>query len=649
MIVTGINNEKYEVGNEIGRGGEGIVFDVINKNDIVFKKYIESLSTSKIDKLCYMVSIKSAVLEAYSAWPLDVVRDETGIPCGFIMKKLKAFVPLHVIFSPMDRKKYFPDKGYNFLVHVARNLSTAFYQLHEAGVIAGDVNEGNILINANGLVSFIDCDSFQIKDTKNNYYLCEVGVPRYTPPELLEQESFAQIIRTVNTDSFSLSVLIFQLLFLGRHPFAGKNNTQHDIDEETAIRQHEFAYSLEKKNKKLLPPNNSIPITSLPATVVSLFHKAFEQETRPNAAEWVKALDSLLAEMTTCTISKIHSYPAQLDSCPWCDFKNRHGILFFIDNSYLHTQNTLHDIESFVQGFVVEKMLLKKWNETLIYPDIKANVIHKKLQQSALLKKWMEPISLVVVEMVLFFSFQTNYFFLFSIFFGAIVFFARKYFPWRQLLLIEQERRKQELKQYKEKLYQSINLYNQSQDIINYEKQLSRFQEYIIAFKNLPDTYNKLKNAMEEGNYNEQLTAYLKLFAINDYTIPTIGTVKKTTLYNFGIQNAADIYKLSTSKIPTIGPKNIQTLLSWQRQMVSGFVYIPDTYRIAIGMQDVDKEIKRIKADLEMNIRNEYKSLSYFKATISNRSAILEIQIRDLGRRAYQAEIDCIAFEKIAA
>src|SRR6185437_4759592 len=131
----------------------------------------------------------------------------------------------------------------------------------------------NILISSSGLVAFIDCDSFQVKGS-DKYFFCEVGVPRYTPPELLKERSFENITRTINTDGFSLAVLIFQLLFLGRHPFAGKNKLAADFDEETAIRKREFAYSLENKKKKLFPPTDSFSMSNLPDQVVGLFHRA---------------------------------------------------------------------------------------------------------------------------------------------------------------------------------------------------------------------------------------------------------------------------------------------------------------------------------------------------------------------------------------
>src|SRR6185312_15826557 len=151
-------------GRELGRGGEGTVYELSDHSGLVLKLYNEPLTADKAGKLRQMLAVNNPAIEAYAAWPVDLILNNDGHVCGFVMKKLTGYMPLHNSFSPMDRKKLFPDKGYNFLVHVARNLSTAFLKLHEAGLIVGDVNEGNILINASGLVAFIDCDSFQVSD-----------------------------------------------------------------------------------------------------------------------------------------------------------------------------------------------------------------------------------------------------------------------------------------------------------------------------------------------------------------------------------------------------------------------------------------------------------------------------------------------------
>src|ERR1700679_91854 len=174
---NGIKNTQYTPGRKIGQGGEGTVFEVQENFSLVVKIYNEALNADKTEKLLYMASIANDDLTKFAAWPLDVVRDHNMKVCGFTMKKLVGFVPMHSLFSPMERKKLFPDRGYNFLVHVARNLATAFHKIHELGIVIGDVNEANILVNTNGLISLIDCDSFQVKNG-NRYHFCEVGIPR---------------------------------------------------------------------------------------------------------------------------------------------------------------------------------------------------------------------------------------------------------------------------------------------------------------------------------------------------------------------------------------------------------------------------------------------------------------------------------------
>ena len=646
MLFKGPHNEQYNTGREIGRGGEGTVYEVQNVNDIVLKKYNEPLTVQQVNKLRHMVALRSYEIEAYAAWPTGLVLDDNDRVCGFVMKKLSGFVPLHMIFSPMDRKKMFPDKGYNFLVHVARNLATAFHKLHEAGLVVGDVNEGNILINAAGLVSFIDCDSFQVKGEAEHYF-CEVGVPRYTPPELLKAGSFVQVVRTVNTDSFSLAVLIFQLLFLGRHPFAGKNKTNKDIDEETAIREHEFAYSLDRRQKKLSPPNDSFAITNLSDSLVALFHMAFDQESRPVPAEWVKALDNQLGDMVTCEVSRLHAYPSKLAECPWCKFRKERGILYFLDDSYINAYTALGDIESFVQGFQLDKLEIKPWSGNLTHPQLVATPIDSKSKTNKTLQLVATGLGLILgIVAVVDAGFNPAY-----IVAGIVVcLFFYKFSPWVGRLKAEVSRLAVNHKQLNDKLTAMIRDYNQTADHSAYTRGIAGLDNLVQQFRDLPKEFDKRRALMEERLYNEQLLQYLYLFKIEDHTIPAIGDVRKAALIASGVVTAADIGKVMTQvKVPGIGAKNQQILLSWQRQMASGFVYIPDNYALATGLDDVNKEIANLKHQLELSIRKEYQSLNYLKMNISNKTMVLNKQISDLSIKTAQAELDLKTFRKWAS
>jgi len=644
MIFKGIHNDIYTTGRELGRGGEGTVYDLQHAGGLVLKCYNDPLTPEKTAKLQRMIAIRSAAIEAYAAWPVDLVSDETGRMAGFVMRKLAGYVPLHRVFSPLERKKLFPDKGYNFLIHIARNLATAFHQLHEAGLITGDVNEGNILINPSGLVAFIDCDSFQVPDGAG-YYFCEVGVPRYTPPELLKLGSFEHVVRTVNTDSFSLAILVFQLLFLGRHPFAGKNKLAADFDEETAIRKREFAYSLYNKRKKLFPPDDSFEITNLNPELVALFHQAFEQDDRPVPADWVRALDDQLRDMVTCSVSRIHTYPAGMAECPWCYYQARRGIRYFLDDSYLQAAATLGDIDSFVNGFRIEKLELKKWEGRPDYSGIEPTPADPRFGRYRTYK-WASICCLVTFAIVVFTIHMNPVFAVAAVLLSYVVY---QYSGWTVKLNAELNNRSVLHRQLQQGVAAAIREYDQPADYATYTRGLDTLQRYVSDFRRLPEELDRRRKLMEESVYNEQLDEYLQQYDIDRFEIPSIGAARKTALANCGIRTAADVARLSTIKVPGIGPKNIQLLLSWQRQMATGFVYIPRQALLAERMQDVNHEVATIRARLENLIRREYQSLNYLRLNITNRASILERQIQELLLREYRARLELEAFRRLAA
>lgn len=646
MTLQGTKGEQYNIGRELGRGGEGQVFDVTNHANLVFKKYNEPPGRQQLEKLQQMVAMLQPAIEAYAAWPRDIVLNEQGNPCGFVMRKLTGFVPLHMIFSPMDRKKMFPDKGYNFLIHVARNLATAFHKLHEAGLIVGDVNEGNILISATGLVSFIDCDSFQLKGP-SNYFYCEVGVPRYTPPELLQLGSFESVVRTVNTDSFSMAVLLFQLLFLGRHPFAGRNNTKKDIDEETAIRAHEFAYSLNNTKKKLTPPKDSFDIGGLSYDVVANFHRAFEEDARPTPADWVKALDAQLADMVTCTASALHSYPAKLQACPWCAFKQARGIMYFLDDSHLKSNAYTGDIDRFVNGFKVEQLQIKKWVAKPQLGQLKPAPIPIafRTHRRRIIGRYFSVAALFFMVLTVM---PAIYVVGAAILFIASVLLYRYKSGRKNKFREEVELRSSEIGRQKLIMKHLLKDHDTPQELTKYTAAIMRLQTLVDDFKKLPEKHKQLKENMEEELYNQQLDYYLFRFLIADFEIQSIGAARKEALLNAGIRNAADISMLATVKVPGIGLKYQQILYSWRRQMESGFTYIPETAKIAAGMVQVDDQMQRVRLQLENDIRREYQSLNYLKLNINNRGLALERQIDDLALIIAQAELDLNAFRKFA-
>jgi DNA-binding helix-hairpin-helix protein with protein kinase domain len=637
---TGQKGNRYSVGREVGRGGEGTVYEVKEDLLLVVKIYNEQLAKDKALKLQHMVAMQDADLNKLTAWPLDLVYDSTRQIAGFVMRKLEGFVPLHMLFSPIDRKRLFPDMGYNFLIHVARNLATAFHKIHEAGIVIGDVNEGNILVNANGIISLIDCDSFQVKNG-STYHFCEVGILRYTPPELLNLGTFTEVVRTSNTDSFSLAVLIFQLLFLGRHPFTGVNLTREDIDEEQAIKTMEFAYSLRRQHKKLNPAKNSLELQSFTLGIIDLFHQSFETlNARPSPGEWIQELEVQGRELIVCSRSPLHYYTRQLANCPWCAFTEQSGIVFFLDNAYLHYTSVLNDIEHFINGYKVEQIVLKPLSLPAVKSKVAPTVIPYNLYRYRSAHRLKLFIGFIICLLPAFINPGLALIaILFLLMFSSVSADKKK-------LANEMNSRLTLQKNMREGLELIQIRYKNPPELAQYKQAANKLTVIVSNFKGLQGAFNTMRKRIEEQHYNRQYHNYLQRFDIRQHTIPAFGAAKKALLYLNGISNAADISKLNRIRIPSIGPKNMQVLMDWQRQMGSTFAYIPDHKTINADIALALEEINEKKRKYEDDIKAEYKIVLSHKLNVIAACEAIERNYGSLAVQLQQADMDMFAFRK---
>jgi DNA-binding helix-hairpin-helix protein with protein kinase domain len=302
------------LGDLIQSGGEGTVHAVHGRPAVVAKVFHRVPPDSALQKLKCMVSMRNAVPEGVSAWPLDVVQDGAGVIRGFLMERVDGHVVDSAVHPGMQRM-HFPRATYGFLLHLAANIMEAAAELHRAGVVIGDVNERNIMVRPDATVRFIDTDSFQIA-MPNGVGLCTVGTAIYTPAEL-QGKDFATVPRTTNHDLFGLAILIFQLLMLGRHPFAGiPRDRQFGGSIEEAIRVGAFAYA-ESLRTPLMRPPDSLPLRAL-GPLEPMFERAFLKPARPTAKEWTAALRDVRARQAPCHANPRHSVLAPGGGCPLC-------------------------------------------------------------------------------------------------------------------------------------------------------------------------------------------------------------------------------------------------------------------------------------------------------------------------------------------
>jgi DNA-binding helix-hairpin-helix protein with protein kinase domain len=307
-------------GEPMGAGGEGTVFEVQGRCDLAAKIYHQPPAPEKAGKLLALSRLGTGRLFKLSAWPVDVLRSEPGGDVvGFAMNRINEGREVHALHSPRSRLQSFPEASWAFLVYVAANIVRAVATVHEHGFVIGDVNPKNILVTRRATVFLLDCDSFQVS-VGGKSYRCEGGFPEYTPPEL-QGKVFGDIDRQPEHDYFGLAVAVFQLLFLGRHPFSGLYLGAGEMPLEMAIRERRFAYGADSESRQMRQPPGAVSLEAIPGPIAELFRRAFLSATaaeRPRPQEWIAPLESLAKSLKRCDLHSGHHFYRELSECPWC-------------------------------------------------------------------------------------------------------------------------------------------------------------------------------------------------------------------------------------------------------------------------------------------------------------------------------------------
>ena len=322
---------------QIASGGEGAVYALDEFPDLVAKVY-HSPRSAIGDKLTLMVDNPPTMPERDGhvsiAWPLDTLHSalpaEAANTVGFVMRKVTSMEEVSKCFSPSDRKQNFPHFTYRHLCTIAINTAIAVGAIHAQGYVIGDINESNIMVNENGLVTLIDTDSFQVIDrSTGKVFRSPVGKPEFVPPEL-QGHSFDSVDREQHHDAFGLGVIIYLLLMEGWHPFAGVYiGPGEDPAIEVNIQRGHFIHS-ENVGVPIVDGPVSMPWLMLDETIRSRFRECFdtglrEPRARPTAYHWEEAISNAAASLTVCTRSARHQYFGHNTDCPWCERKNRLG------------------------------------------------------------------------------------------------------------------------------------------------------------------------------------------------------------------------------------------------------------------------------------------------------------------------------------
>src|SRR5205809_690546 len=93
------------LGQELGRGGEGLVYAIQDQQERAAKIYKRTPDHRKIQKLAAMAEAAGPTLLQIAAWPIDLLTDARGTVRGFLMPRVIGRRDIHELYSPKSRSE----------------------------------------------------------------------------------------------------------------------------------------------------------------------------------------------------------------------------------------------------------------------------------------------------------------------------------------------------------------------------------------------------------------------------------------------------------------------------------------------------------------------------------------------------------------
>jgi DNA-binding helix-hairpin-helix protein with protein kinase domain/peptidoglycan hydrolase-like protein with peptidoglycan-binding domain len=622
------------IGREIGKGGEGAVYEAKDQNDLAIKVYWSNKAADRRDKIGAMVAAAWFKSTPFVAFPIDVLYSPNGSFAGFLMRRIGGHKPLHLLYSPSSRKLEFTRTNFRFLIRSGLNTARAVASVHATDCVIGDVNHSGFLVSDKATITLIDSDSFQVVALGKNF-LCQVATPEYTPPEL-QSSRFDRVKRTRNHDNFGLAVLLFQLLFMGRHPFSGRFLGRGDMPLERAISEFRFAYSSNKAATSMEPPPNVPLLSDFPEYISVGFEKAFGREgvqDRLKAETWVSLLERLETELQQCPSNSAHHH-VKGKPCPWCRMEQANpGFIAFTSNQPIRILPINVDTTQVV-------VLINSIKDPGTPPGINsvvqapANLVASGPSSAiiaSLRKQYGAGIGASIVGFLLLTAGVPT---LPCLLIGAAG-AAFTFYPHAHAKKIADAKRQAEAG------------WRAAADAWSRQAGNKRFLEikreaenFIRDLNALPAEERCSLQQLEQKKRDVQLRHFLERFQLRAAKIRKIGSGRKAFLASFGIETAADIEQQRLTGIQGFGPALIFELISWRKNLEQKFVFNASEPISPADIAAVKATVANKKASLEGRLRASVTSLQQAANIASDQRRSLIASANAAFARLKQAEAE---------
>ena len=223
---------------EINRGGEARIVPIgFNK---VAKVYFDSKACIPEKKIVELSKLPS------NLFIKPLVALSGGGMNGFIMEELPvSYFPIYSLYTKTYVSKLQLDKDYK--MKLANSLISAVDTAHKNGIVIGDLNPFNIMVNKGLDVKFIDVDSYETASFKHSGKLLE-DIRDYLYNGKVSLES----------DYFSLAIIIFNL-FTYLHPYKGNHKLYGNKLKDRML--HKCSVVSKQDRQDIIIPKFYEPIT----------------------------------------------------------------------------------------------------------------------------------------------------------------------------------------------------------------------------------------------------------------------------------------------------------------------------------------------------------------------------------------------------
>lgn len=598
---------------EIGRGGEGTVFAIEGQRDRVAKIYDNPPDQRKSQKLAVMAEAASPALLRIAAWPMDLLVDATDTVRGFVMPRVIARRDIHELYSPKSRSEAFPEADFRFLIHVGANIARAFEVVHEHGHVLGDVNHGNLLVGPDATVMLIDCDSFQI-GTGAYIFTCDVGVPLFTAPEL-HGRAFRGLVRTTNHDRFGLAVLLFHLLYMGRHPFAGRYSGPGDMPIEKAVAEYRFAYGPDRAAHGMERPPGTVPLETMGTAIAANFARAFGRTGsnggRTDAKSWITALENLKTGLRACSAASWHQYPGDLRSCPWCAIEAQTAVRLFGQRIIASSPTGTINVGTLWQAITAVR---DPGADPALPSDRPWKLPADVDLPNATLKGFRKIVSigLACCGIVACNALAKDGGLL-----GALVAYVLAVAVWPRV--------SPEKRSAAERTYSAANAeWHNALDRWQREASRKAFLEKLKSLErthtdllDLPNERRRRLAKLEAQREKQQCHRYLDRFRIYRASIRGVGPGRTSMLASYGIETAADVDRQKIIQIPGFGESLTSELVEWRRLHERNFRFNPNEPIDPQNINVLDRELETHRKSLLMTLNQGPDTLKRLSQEIS--------------------------------